>query len=205
MTDYNTKNYTEQGGDITIIGGKLVITEGARIEGLPIAANQANSTTTQVLALRSEFNELLVKLKEAGLMMPDTWAVTAVLAPSPTDAVVAANNAKVGAVLLNEGKITVKVDVDTLEESESSAPGQGTHKWLCLCIGTGHADLTDVKYNGTQLTTQDAEEATSCGCDAGCFVLYIKAELVATESKTFTLKADGYAEVELTVEVVPLD
>ena len=32
---YNTKNYTEQGGDVTHIGGKLIIEEGASVEGLP--------------------------------------------------------------------------------------------------------------------------------------------------------------------------
>ena len=32
---YNAKNYTEQGGDVTHIGGKLIIEEGAEVEGLP--------------------------------------------------------------------------------------------------------------------------------------------------------------------------
>ena len=32
---YNTKNYTEQGGETTHIGGKLVIDEGGSVEGLP--------------------------------------------------------------------------------------------------------------------------------------------------------------------------
>ena len=32
---YNAKNYTEQGGDVTHIGGKLIIEEGATVEGLP--------------------------------------------------------------------------------------------------------------------------------------------------------------------------
>lgn len=32
---YNTKNYTEQGGDVTHIGGRLVIDEGGSVEGLP--------------------------------------------------------------------------------------------------------------------------------------------------------------------------
>ncbi len=31
---YNAKNYTEQGGDVTHIGGKLIIEEGAQVEGL---------------------------------------------------------------------------------------------------------------------------------------------------------------------------
>ena len=32
---YNTKNYTEQGGETTHIGGSLVIDEGGSVEGLP--------------------------------------------------------------------------------------------------------------------------------------------------------------------------
>lgn len=32
---YNTKNYTEQGGDTTVIGGTLEIKEGAQVKGLP--------------------------------------------------------------------------------------------------------------------------------------------------------------------------
>ena len=35
MSEYNAKNYTEQGGEITHIGGKLIIEEGASVEGLP--------------------------------------------------------------------------------------------------------------------------------------------------------------------------
>ena len=31
---YNAKNYTEQGGEVTHIGGKLIIEEGAEVEGL---------------------------------------------------------------------------------------------------------------------------------------------------------------------------
>ena len=32
---YNAKNYTEQGGDKTVIGGTLEILEGAQVKGLP--------------------------------------------------------------------------------------------------------------------------------------------------------------------------
>lgn len=31
---YSVKNYTEQGGEVTHIGGKLIIEEGAQVEGL---------------------------------------------------------------------------------------------------------------------------------------------------------------------------
>ena len=32
---YNTKNYTEQGGETTVIGGTLEFKEGAQVKGLP--------------------------------------------------------------------------------------------------------------------------------------------------------------------------
>jgi hypothetical protein len=115
---YNTKNYTEQGGEKTVIGGTLEIKEGASVTGLtstaapasatalggvkaaakeetdtvpvkigedgilyvpaypvvpevPVAANQADSTATDVTGLVADFNALLAKLKAAGLMVPD--------------------------------------------------------------------------------------------------------------------------------------
>ena len=68
---YNTKNYTEQGRAVTHIGGKLVIDEGGSVEGLPIAANQVDSTASTVATLKDDFNALLAKLKTAGLMKED--------------------------------------------------------------------------------------------------------------------------------------
>ena len=70
---YNTKNYTEQGGDVTHFGGKVIFEEGCEVEGNSFtpAANQADSTATTVAALKDEFNALLVKLKTAGLMEAD--------------------------------------------------------------------------------------------------------------------------------------
>lgn len=71
-TGHNTLNYTEQGGEVTHIGGALVFEEGAEVEGLPLpftpAAAQEESTATTVTALKEEFNALLVKLKAVGLM-----------------------------------------------------------------------------------------------------------------------------------------
>lgn len=70
---YNTKNYTEQGGDVTHIGGKLIIEEGASVEGLfsTPAENQSDSEATTVVALKEDFNTLLAKLKTAGIMAAD--------------------------------------------------------------------------------------------------------------------------------------
>ena len=68
---YNCKNYTEQGGEVTHIGGKLIIEEGAEIRGLPSLDNQAASTAATVAALKDDLNALLEGLKAAGYMAAD--------------------------------------------------------------------------------------------------------------------------------------
>ena len=68
---YNVKNYTEQGGETTVIGGTLEIKEGASVTGLPKAENQADSMASTVADLKSDFNSLLAKLKSSGLMEDD--------------------------------------------------------------------------------------------------------------------------------------
>ena len=200
---YVTKNYTDKGGDRTVIGGELVIREGAQVSGLPSGAaeNQAASTAEDAAALKDDFNALLVRLKEAGVMAPDDWNISVRLAPSLTDAVAAANNGR-SSVALADGVITITADVDELEESESSAPGQGTHKWVGLGIGTGLSSVTLAKYNGSALTADDATEAASVGLDRdGEFVLYVRAEELAATPKVITLKADGYPEAEISILV----
>lgn len=68
----NVKNYTEQGGEKTVIGGILEIVEGGQVIGLPSsftpAAFQADSTASTIAGLVLDFNALLAKLKAAGLM-----------------------------------------------------------------------------------------------------------------------------------------
>ena len=68
---YNTKNYQEN-GDKLVIGGTLEIEDGATLTGLPKALNQADSTATTIADLKSDFNDLLAKLKTAGLMEADS-------------------------------------------------------------------------------------------------------------------------------------
>lgn len=68
----NVKNYTEQGGDKTVIGGIFEIAEGGQVLGLPSsftpATYQADSIATEIAGLVTDFNSLLAKLKAAGLM-----------------------------------------------------------------------------------------------------------------------------------------
>ena len=37
MSEYNSKNYTEQGGEVTHINGSLVVGPGGTVSGLPLA------------------------------------------------------------------------------------------------------------------------------------------------------------------------
>ena len=68
----NVKNYTEQGGDTTVIGGTLGIAAGGKLTfagtDLKPAAFQANSEATTIAGLTADFNSLLAKLIAAGLM-----------------------------------------------------------------------------------------------------------------------------------------
>lgn len=84
---YNTKNYTEQGGEKTVIGGTLEIKEGATVTGLPsptlpdpveipILDFQSDSEATDVEGLVEDFNALLSKLKAAGLMAEEAEGET---------------------------------------------------------------------------------------------------------------------------------
>ena len=69
---YTTKNYTEQGGDKTVISGELAVTAEGKVTfngtELKPAALQADSTAVDVAGLVADFNALLLKLKTAGLM-----------------------------------------------------------------------------------------------------------------------------------------
>ena len=79
---YNAKNYTEQGGDVTHFGGKVIFEEGSQIEGLPAPTIPDASTTDKGLVKQgvavedaageaptaAEYNALLASLRDAGIL-----------------------------------------------------------------------------------------------------------------------------------------
>jgi len=71
----NVKNYAEQGGDKWVVSGTLEVTSEGQILiagfHLERATNQADSTATTIDELKADFNALLTKLKNAGLMVVD--------------------------------------------------------------------------------------------------------------------------------------
>ena len=209
---YNAKNYTEQGGDVTHIGGKLVFDEGGSIAGFPGAANQEPVTGSQVKDVKDAFNALLIGLKNAGIVIPDSWNVSVLACPTPAamPTTQTAANSGHATVAVDGTEITITLDgkVSDLADADHGATW-GKHKWLGFGIRTGLAAITGVKFTddtgaSATLGADDASEATALGLSAGDFVLYIKADQAGylTGEKSFTLKADGYAETTFTMRIV---
>ena len=80
----NCKNYLTDGGDRLVIGGTLEVLDTATVTGLQSgyateqtagsvyqATNQAASAATTISDLTSDFNALMQKLKDAGIMAAD--------------------------------------------------------------------------------------------------------------------------------------
>ena len=100
MSEYNTKNYTEQGGERTVIGGELVIAPGGKLTDnsgaaeeteavtLPYLANSTQSTAANVV---KDFNALLILMRAQGLM--DAVAPTITITTQPEEQSAAVNDA----------------------------------------------------------------------------------------------------------------
>ena len=209
---YNAKNYTEQGGEVTHIGGKLVFEEGGSIAGFPGTANQEPVTGSQVKDVKDAFNALLIGLKNAGIMIPDSWNVSVLACPTPAAMPTSETTANSGhaTVTIDGTEITITLDceVKDLAVADHGATW-GKHKWLGFGVRTGLAAVTGVKFTddtgaSATLGADDASEAQTLGLSAGDFVLYIKAEQEGylTGKKSFTLKTDGYAETTFTMRIV---
>lgn len=122
------------------------------------------------------------------------------------DATKLANNQKKAKVTYKNGEIAITVDggVDSLEKFVSSNPEQaalGEKAWIALDVDTETNDIKTVKYNGTLLSQADEDEADSWNFDKGHFVLYIKADDVATEPKTITLSGDTIKTTDIKITV----
>ena len=101
----------------------------------------------------------------------------------------------------NELTVSVAGGVDSLNSWASSVPAQGTGAWIALDIATGTNDITKVKYNGSLLEAADVAEANEWGFANGHFVLWIKANVVKSTPKTFTLGGEGETKT-FTIKVV---
>ena len=209
---YNAKNYTEQGGEVTHIGGKLVFDEGGRIAGFPGAENFTPKNTNTAADIRSDLNGLITKLKNAGIIIPDSWNLSVLACPTPASMPTSETAANSGhaTVSIDGTEITITLDCKVSELADANhGETWGTHKWLGFGVRTGLGSIVGVKFTddtgaSATLASADADEATALGLSAGDFVLYIKAEQEAYLSgqKSFTLKADDCAETTFTMKIV---
>jgi hypothetical protein len=203
---YNTKNYSTDGGDTLVIGGKLVVGKGAQVEGIR-AANITDSTASSYTELKKDFNDLLTALKDGGLMVGDAWDISTKAVPGgtaqmPTPETI--SNSAHATVSYADGVITVALncEVSDLEDADHGEVW-GTHKWLGFGVDTGLDTIVGATYNDTELTQADASEASDLGLSAGDFVLYIKAEDPAylTGEKSFVLDASAHGPIEISIKI----
>ena len=209
---YNAKNYTEQGGEVTHIGGKLVFEEGGSIAGFPGAENFTPKTTNTAADIRSDLNGLITKLKNAGIIIPDSWNLSVLACPTPAAMPTSETTANSGhaTVTIDGTEITITLNCKVSELADANhGETWGKHKWLGFGVRTGLGSVVGVKFTddtgaSVTLSADDAAEATTLDLSAGDFVLYIKADQTEylTGDKHFTLKADGYAETTFTMKIV---
>lgn len=122
-------------------------------------------------------------------------------------AVATANQNAIEVVSSGENKWTVNVN-GTLQAYTSTDVSQNdaAYEWIGLSVDTGVDDITTVSYNGVALSGNDVKDAESVGInvvDGKCssFILWVKAEALRIEPKTFTVSADGYETETVTVTV----
>lgn len=208
MSDYNVKNYTEQGGEVTHIGGKLVFDEGAQ----GIAKNVTMQSGTSGSVLRADLDALVVALKDAGVVAGDAWSVSVKDKSSVTWA-----NLPTAETLANTGHVTAAIDgtkititldctVADLAVANHGATW-GKHKWFAIGVDpdTGSSVAGVVFDDGTAavtLTEADDSEASTVGLSAGDFVLYFKAEKLLEKGASFVLSGLGKAKTRYTVKLV---
>ena len=208
---YNAKNYTEQGGDVTHIGGKLVFdgdNGGGLLQNMSTEAVQSDS----VAKVRTTLNSLITQLKNAGLMVGDAFSMT--VTKDVTDSVAghadrSYNTGKISSVEESDGVIVITLSEKVADLKDfDGGNGWGVHKWLGIGINAGISPITGLKYNGTLLTAEDVSEASSCSLGAGYFVRWVAADLVLAGDNSkksvdsFTLWADGYAETTYRLRIV---
>ena len=178
MDGFVTKNYNTDGGDRTVIGGILEFAEGAEIKGFPGADNIKPKNTNTAADIREDLNTLILKLKNAGVMVPDTWNVSVLACPMPASMPTAetASNSDHATVSIEGNEITIALDckVSGLENADHGSTW-GEHKWLGFGVRTGLGSIVSVQFTD----------------DTGASVT------LPIKSSTFPLKNKGFSTIYL--------
>ena len=178
---------------------------GAVKQGVNVAAATGSPT-------KANFNSLLTALKNAGIIAPDEFSSLSVLAvPTPAKMPTSetASNSGHATLTISDNVITIALDCEVADLADANhGPSWGTHKLLGFGVRTGLSSIVGIKFTddtgaSATLASGDATEASDLGLSAGDFVLYIKAEDPAylADGKCFTLEADGYAPVTVSMKI----
>jgi hypothetical protein len=173
---YNTKNYTEQGGEKTVIGGELNIAEGGKLtfeelefspDNLPKQVSfQADSVAENVAGLVTDFNRLLAKMKASGIMGSESPVITITI--QPEDAAVIAGSIS--------GSLSIVVEV--------TPEGDISYQW--------YSNTTKANTGGSLVTGATSDEFSipidlTEGTYYYCVVSSLDALSVASEASTVTV------------------
>lgn len=203
---YVTKNYSTDEGDTLIIGGKLEFERTAEGVMPNIATPAADANAS---AVRSSLISLFTALKDSGLMEADAFSLTYGAVTGDNEADRAYNTAKISSVAVEDNVITITLSdkVANLKDFDARN-GWGVHKWLGIGISADVSPITDLYYNGSQLSAEDVTEATNMGLGAGYFVRWVAADLVLAGDNTqksvdtFSLWAHGKKQTDYTLKIV---
>lgn len=206
MSEYNTKNYMEQGGDKWVIGGELEFSREASgiLPNMATPASDANAA-----AVRTALISLITAMKDKGLMAADSFTMTYAAITGDNEATRAANTAKISSVSIENDVITITLSdkVKNLNDFDARN-GWGVHKWLGIGLSVGVSPITDLVYNNSEITSDDVTEATNMGLSAGYFVRWVAADLVLAGDNTqkskdnFILWSSGHKQTSYKLRIV---
>lgn len=170
------------------------------------------SEATDVAGIVEDFNDLILALKNSGVIVPYEFDIT--VTKNVVDSITGRadrqyNTNQIKSVSEKDGIITIVLNKTVAELKDFNGGGKwGTHKWLGIGISAGVTPITNLKYNGSYLTSEDIAEATQVGLSSGYFVRWVAADLVLTENNNessknyFTLWANGYGSVKYTIKLI---
>lgn len=206
MSEYNTKNYTEQDGERTVIGGELKFEKTSKgvLPNMAAPASDANAA-----AVRSSLIGLITAMKDGGLIEGDPFSLTYAAVTGDNEADRAFNTSKISSVAIEENVITITLSAKVKDLKDfDGRNGWGVHKWLGIGISAGVNPITGLEYNGGAITAEDVTEATNMGLSAGYFVRWVAADLVlagdnSQKSKdTFRLWSSGKKQTDYVLKIV---
>lgn len=181
-----------------------VLKAGIMKQGANVASASGSPT-------KANFNGLLSSLKNAGIIAPDEFSLSALAVPTPANMPTAetASNSGHATVSISDGVLTIALDCEVADLADANhGSSWGTHKWLGFGIRSGLGSIVGLKFTddtgaSATMASGDATEASDLGLSAGDFVLYIKAEDPAylADGKCFTLEADGFTPVTVSMKI----